>query len=162
MEGFYAWLAASAVSKFMTGWQWAWPWAEAFHYVGMSLLFGAVLLMDVRLMGFFRSNISLHSIHSLTPWALGAFLINLITGVAFISTRAKSYVDNASFDFKMICLFFASVNFLIFWFVVREQVSKLADDADTGLLAKSVGFSSILLWSLVIWGGRLIPVYGMG
>jgi hypothetical protein len=156
------WLEASAVSRFMTGWQWAWPIAEVLHYCGMSFMVGAVLLMDARLMGFFRNTISLHQIHSLTPWALLAFLLNVVTGVAFLSTRLDAYLHNPSFQFKLTCLGLAGVNFLVFWFVVRARLLKLADDGDTDVLAKAVGFSSVLLWGLVIWGGRMIPVYGMG
>ena len=155
-------LQASPLAKFMLGWKWAWAIAEILHYFGMSILMGAVLVMDIRLMGFFRRNISLHQIHSLTPWALGAFLLNLITGVAFLSTRPRSYLENAAFDFKLVCLLLVGLNFLLFWFVVRAQLAKLPDDGNTNLLAKSVGFSSILLWTLVIWGGRMIPVYGLG
>lgn len=146
----------------MTGWRWAWPIAEVLHYCGMSFMVGAVLLMDARLMGFFRHTISLHHIHSLTPWALLAFLLNAVTGVAFLSTRLNDYLSNPSFRFKAICLALAGVNFLLFWFVVRVRLLKLADDGDTDALAKAVGFSSVLLWALVIWGGRMIPVYGMG
>jgi hypothetical protein len=162
MENFYAWLTATSVSQFMTGWEWAWPWAEVFHFIGMSFLFGSLLVMDMRLMGFFRKSISLHLVHSLTPWALGAFLINLITGIAFITTRPRSYIDNPSFDFKIICMFLAGINFLAFWFVVRRQIHDIADDGDTNVMAKTVGFTSLLLWTLVIWGGRMIPVYGAG
>jgi hypothetical protein len=156
------WLQATALSKFMLNWKWAWAIAEVLHYCGMSFMVGAVLLMDARLMGFFRRTISLHQIHSLTPWALAAFLINVITGVAFLSTRLDEYVSNPSFEFKIVCLALAGINFLVFWFVVRGRLLSLEDDSDTDVLAKSVGFSSVLLWSLVIWGGRMIPVYGAG
>lgn len=156
------WMKATALSQFMTGWQWAWPWAETFHYIGMSLLFGSILVMDVRLMGFFRKYISLHAVHALTPWALGAFIINLVTGIAFFVTRPDSYSANPSFQFKVVCMFLAGINFLLFWFVIRKQLANVPDDANTNFFAKAVGFSSVLLWTLVIWGGRLIPVYGVG
>jgi hypothetical protein len=162
LDNFYAWLEATPVSQFMTGWQWAWPWAEAFHYIGLSVMFGCLIMMDARLMGFFRRHISLHQIHSLTPYALVAFLVNLITGIAFVTTRPRSYMDNPAFELKLVCMFLAGVNFLVFWFVVRKQMEAVADDGDTNVLAKTVGFSSLLLWTLVLWGGRMIPVYGLG
>jgi hypothetical protein len=156
------WLHATALSQFMLGWKWSWAIAETLHYIGMSFMVGAVLLMDARLMGFFRNTISLHQIHTLTPWALAAFLLNVMTGIAFLSTRFDEYMNNPSFEFKLGCLSLAGLNFLLFWFFVRGRLLTLPDDGETGVLAKSVGFSSILLWGLVIWGGRLIPVYGSG
>jgi hypothetical protein len=162
METLFAWMKATALSQFMTGWQWAWPWAEAFHFIGMALLFGSILVMDVRLMGFFRQHISLHAVHALTPWGLAGFLINLITGVSFYVTRPDNYQANPAFEFKEICILLAGVNFLVFWFIIRKQLQTVPDDGDASGVAKAVGFSSILLWTLVIWGGRLIPVYGLG
>lgn len=155
-------MKASGLAQFMLAWQWAWPIAEALHFIGMALLFGSILVMDVRLLGFFRSQISLHAVHALTPWGLLGFLINLLTGIAFVVTRIDAYWYNHAFQFKAACILLAGVNFLIFWFVIRKQLQTVPDDGDASGFAKAVGFSSILLWLLVIWGGRLIPVYGAG
>lgn len=162
MDSIFVWMQATSLAKFMTGWQWAWPWAEAFHFIGMALLFGSILVMETRLMGFFRKEISLHAVHALTPWGLAGFAINLITGIAFYVTRPASYTNNPAFEFKLVCIFLASINFLIFWFVIRKQLTTVAADGDTTWHAKVVGCCGVLLWTLVIWGGRLIPVYGVG
>lgn len=156
-----SWMAHSKVAEFMAL-QWSWPWFETFHFIGMSLLFGSIMIMDIRLMGFFRKEVSLHAVHALTPWALVGFLINLITGLGFFIKDAERYMPNVDFWFKMICVLLAGVNFLVFWFVIRQQLDKLPDDGNPSISAKAVGFSSIMLWTLVIWGGRLIPVYGIG
>jgi hypothetical protein len=62
----------------------------------------------------------------------------------------------------MSCILLAGVNFLVFWFVIRKQLDRLGDEADVSVVAKTVGLSSIALWTLVIWGGRMLPVYGVG
>ena len=156
------WMASTKIAYYMGAWQWAWPTAEAFHFVGMALLFGSILVMDVRLMGFFRKDISLHAVHALTPYGLVGFLINLITGACFVLKDAARYIPNPDCWFKLACILLAGVNFLVFWFVIRKQLEKLPDDGNPALSAKAVGFSSIVLWTLVIWGGRMIPVYGVG
>lgn len=160
-EQIIAWLASTQIAAFM-GLQWSWPWAEAIHFIGMSLLFGSIMIMDVRLMGFFRKEVSLHAVHALTPWALIGFLLNLITGLGFFIKDSERYFPNPDFWFKMVCVLLAGVNFLVFWFVIRKELDRLPDDGDASWSAKAVGFSSILLWTLVIWGGRMIPVYGIG
>jgi len=162
MQNLFAWMSNTSLSHFMLDWQWAWPIAECLHFIGMALLFGSILIMDVRLIGFFRRDISLHAVHALTPWGLAGFLINLLTGIAFYITRPYSYQSNGSFQFKEVCILLAGVNFLVFWFVIRRQLQKVADDGDANMGAKLVGVSSIVLWTAVIWGGRLIPVYGLG
>jgi hypothetical protein len=161
-EQLIAWMADTRIAHFMGDWQWAWPWAEAIHFIGMSLLFGAIMIMDLRLIGFFRKEVSLHAVHALTPWGLIGFLLNLFTGVAFFLKDAERYWPNPDFWFKMICIALAGVNFLVFWFVIRKQLNALPDDGDANMFGKAVGMSSLVLWLLVIWGGRLIPVYGVG
>lgn len=160
-EQLIAWMAGTKIAAFMAL-PWTWPWFETFHFIGMSLLFGSLLVMDLRVMGFLRRHVSLHGVHSLTPWGLTGFLINLITGLGFVFKDANRYFENPDFLFKMVCILLAGINFLVFWFFIRQQLDKLPDDGETSLPAKAVGATSIILWTLVIWGGRLIPVYGVG
>jgi hypothetical protein len=161
-EQLSVWMANTSLAHFMADWKWAWAWAETIHFIGMSLLFGTIMVMDLRLIGFFRKEISLHAVHSLTPWALLGFLLNLVTGAAFVARDSRRYFPNPDFRFKMYCILLAGINFLVFWFVIRKQMNRLADDADVSRAAKAIGLSSLALWVLVIWGGRLIPVYGEG
>lgn len=161
-EQLIAWMANTSIAHFMGDWQWAWPWAEAIHFIGMSLLFGSIMIMDIRLIGFLRKEISLHAVHALTPWGLIGFLLNLTTGGAFFLRDAERYWPNPAFWFKMVCILLAGVNFLVFWFVIRKQLDRLGDADDVSVSAKAVGLSSIVLWTLVIWGGRMLPVYGVG
>lgn len=156
------WLASTGLAHFMRDTRFAWSWAETFHFVGLCMLCGSILVMDARLLGFFRKSISLHAVHSLTPWAIVGFLINLVTGLAFVARDAENYFPNPAFRYKMLFILLAGVNLLVFWFVIRRQMDKLPDDADVGMGAKLVGFSSITLWFLVVWTGRLIPVWGAG
>lgn len=162
MEDFISWMAGTGFASFMRDTRHAWSWAETIHFVGLFMLFGAIAVMDVRLIGFFRKTISLHAVHALTPWALIGFLLNLVTGAAFLVRDAENYFPNYAFRLKMLCVLLAGLNFLVFWFVVRKQLEKVPDDGDAGGTAKLVGLSSIVLWTLVIWFGRLIPVFGAG
>lgn len=161
-ENLIAWLASTGLAAYMRDTRFAWSWAETFHFIGLCMLFGSILVMDSRLLGFFRKSISLHAVHALTPWALVGFLLNLVTGVAFVARDAENYFPNPAFRLKMLFILLAGLNFLAFWFVIRKQLEKLSDDADVGFGAKFVGFSSIALWVLVIWTDRLIPVWGAG
>jgi hypothetical protein len=161
-EQFIAWMAATPIAQFMANWQWAWPWAEAIHFIGMSLLFGAIMVMDVRLLGFFRKQLPLHAVHGLTLWGMAGFALNLITGVAFFLKDADRYWPNKGFWFKMNCILLAGVNFLVFWFFVRKRIARLPDDADVNLFAKAVGASSLALWTIVIYAGRFLPQFGVG
>jgi len=161
VEQLSTWMADSWLGHFMIA-NWTWPWFEAIHFIGMSLLCGSILIMDIRLLGFLRKEISLHAVHALTLWGLLGFMLNLLTGIGFLFKDFGNYALNQSFQFKMACVLLAGINFLVFWFVIRKQLEPLPDDADVGFGAKMVGFTSLLMWFLVIWGGRMIPVFGEG
>ena len=162
MAALYTWLEKSDLAIFMYANQWTWPIAEAIHFLGMALLFGSIFVMDIRLIGFFKERISLHAVHALTPWGLAGFLLNLTTGIGFFVTRPASYMSNPAFLIKASCILLAGINFLVFWFIIRKQLETVPEYGSATSTGKFVGFSSILLWTAVIWGGRMIPVYGLG
>ena len=162
MQDFILWMQGTWLAQFMTDWQWAWAWTEALHFIGMSMLFGSVLVMDLRLMGFFRTCISIRSVHALAPWAAAGFIINVLTGVAFLAKDANRLLPNPSFLFKMACVLVAGLNFLLFVVKFGKQATTWREDENPPVSAKLISMVSLVAWTLVIWGGRLIPVYGAG
>ena len=162
MDNFIAWMAGTWIAHIMRDVRFAWAVCETFHFIGLCMLCGAIIVMDARLMGFFRKTISLHAVHALTPFAIVGFALNLLTGIAFITRDAENYFINPDFQLKILAILLAGLNFLVFWFVIRRQLDKLPDDANTEVGAKIVGFSSVALWCLVIWFCRRIPVWGAG
>ncbi len=162
MQDLISWLQSTWLARFMAEWQWAWPVAEALHFIGMAMLFGSVLVMDLRLMGFLRRYMSIRAVHSLAPWATVGFVINLSTGVAFLAKDAARLLPNPSFIFKMVCVLIAGLNFLLFLVLIRKHANTWQDDEIPPLSAKLIGMTSLAAWTLVIWGGRMIPVFGVG
>jgi hypothetical protein len=72
------WLATSALASYMNG-RWEWSIAESLHFIGLSLLIGAVGLFDLRLIGIGRQ-IPFSALHRLIPWGVGGFVLNILTG----------------------------------------------------------------------------------
>jgi uncharacterized membrane protein len=48
---------------------WVWPVFEIFHFVGLCLLFGVVLLVNLRLLGFVKG-VAFADVNRLLPWAM--------------------------------------------------------------------------------------------
>ena len=162
MQDVIVWMQGTALAHFMGDSKWAWPWAEVFHFVGMSLLFGSVLIMDLRLLGFLREHISIRAVHALAPWGALGFFINLVTGIAFLAKDADRLVPNPSFVIKMIAILIAGVNLVAFALAVRKPSMTWSDDVDPPITAKMIGGVSLTAWLVVIWAGRMIPAYGVG
>ncbi|MBT7952788.1 MAG: hypothetical protein HN764_14265, partial [Gammaproteobacteria bacterium] len=77
------WIETSALGQLMRNSDWLFPTAEILHFVGLSLLIGPLMVVDLRLVGYLR-NISFEAVYKLLPLSMVGFGINMLTGVLFI------------------------------------------------------------------------------
>lgn len=153
---FMDWAGDSIVGSSMRDIWWLWPFMENLHFLGLSVLFGALLTIDLRVLGFARS-IPMHGALKLIPLAIMAFAVNLITGLAFYAGDPYRYTTNLAFQWKMGLVLLAGVNALWFWFGEHARLSKLADGEQAEISAKVIAAISLGIWVCVIVLGRLIP-----
>lgn len=149
-------LGNSPLNHFMVSVGPAFPACETLHFIGLSLLFGSLLLVDLRAMGFFRE-MPLIALHRLVPLALAGFAINLITGVLFVAYDPPTYFGNSAFMWKMVLIGLAGINALAFEFAVFRPLVAGNAAIERGALIKVLAGLSLLLWSGVLIAGRLIP-----
>ena len=137
-----------------------WPWAasETVHFIGLSLLFGVVLLVDLRMLGFMKA-IPYSALHRLLPWGVLGFGINVLTGMLFfIGAPTNFYVTNGLFFWKLALILVAGANAL--YFTAFEQPWKLESGDTPPMAAKVAAVSGILLWIGVIFCGQMLPFIG--
>jgi hypothetical protein len=161
MESVYDWMVQTPINHLVMGYPWTWPALETFHFLGLCLLIGAVLIMDLRLIGF-QSTIPLKAVHGLMPVAIIGFTVNLITGLGFLFGDPHLYVVNYAFWVKMCLVLLAGINFLFFYFKVEPKLELLGPNDATPMLAKTIGSLSLLFWFGVLAYGRLLPYLGTG
>jgi len=154
-----AWFGDLPMSDFMIASRRAWPIAESFHFVGLCLLVGIVGLFDLRLMGFVKS-ISPAALHRLIPFAILGFLINVASGITFLSATPDQYLGgNAAFELKMAFMAAAGLNVGIFYTTQFRTVRTLGPGDDAPLAARIIGGASLVLWISIMTCGRLITFY---
>ena len=161
MNSVMDWMQTTWLNAFALNYAWTWPIMETLHFIGMSLLIGSILVMDLRLLGVQRVIPSL-TVHSLLPMAFIGFGINLLTGIVFLFGDPYRYAINISFQIKMVLVLLAGLNALLYAFKVAPAVAAAPPHAQTPPLAKAVGGVSLALWISVICFGRLIPYLGTG
>ena len=149
-------LGHSPLNHFMITVGPAFPTCETLHFIGLSLLFGSLLLVDLRAMGFFKE-MPLIALHRLVPLAIAGFAINLVTGVLFVAYDPPTYFGNSAFLWKMVLVGLAGVNALAFEFAVFRPLVAGNAAIEQGMLIKVLAALSLLLWSGVLIAGRLIP-----
>ena len=136
---------------------WMWPVCQMIHYVGMSLIVGIIGILDLRILGLFRT-IPIAALRPLIPWAVVGFLGNALTGIIFVTGKDSGptyYTDNLSFRLKMLFLLVAFINLLVFQLSsLEKRVYATPAGGNAPAAAKAVSVFSLGAWVLVIFFGR--------
>jgi hypothetical protein len=145
------------VARFVLENPWVWPTSETLHFLGMSLMFGVLLVVNLRLLGAMTS-MSFAAAHRLLPLGILGFAINMVTGMLFFIAAPEQYIENVSFHWKMILLGLAAVNFLVL--TVYDRVWALPAGADAPFADKLLAASALCLSVGVMYFGRMLPFIG--
>ena len=138
---------------------WAWPIAESFHFLGLTLLIGCVGAFDLRLLGVMR-RVPIATVHKLIPFGLLGFGINVVSGSLFLLTEPDQYIYNPSFHFKLLFLAIAGTNASLFYLTsFRRVFTDPAPRLDAPRHAKIIAAISLCAWIGVITAGRLLTFY---
>ncbi|ASJ72619.1 hypothetical protein [Granulosicoccus antarcticus] len=157
METIIELLSNSALNQFITSHSWVWPTLEMFHFLGLCLLLGSLLIVDLSVIGF-APNISLRLVDKFIIATLIGFAINLITGALFVVGDPGRYFINIAFRIKILFIIIAGLNALYFTFKVRPKIQAGANNfSDLSLNAKLSTGLSLCLWTSIIVLGRFIP-----
>ena len=153
-----AWLEMSALGHAMreTG-VWTYAIVNLTHIIGVALLFGAIVVLDLRLLGAW-SQIPLDLIAKPTTVIAGTGLtVALLTGPALLATKATEYVGNPFLYIKFPAIALGLVNVLLIhrsaaW---KAHRTRELSAAETSQLAR-MGGTSLACWLTAISAGRMI------
>ena len=151
------WLTASGVQQFVGGQTWVWPTNEALHFIGLWLLFGIVLLVNLRMLGLMKA-ISFQAVHRMLPWAVLGLGINAITGMGWVLAAPGQYLENVAFFWKIGLLLFAGLDLL--YLTAFDGPWRVAANEDAPMLQKALAATAICLWVGVMYFGRMLPFIG--
>ena len=155
------WLTSTKLAWFVIHYSWVWSVCETIHFIGLTLLLGVVLLIDLRMLGMGK-HIPFAGLHQLLPWAIFGFGLNTVTGIMFLTAAPDQYLSNPAFYFKMLFILLAGVNVLVFYLSgIFRKAEALGPGDDAQPSAKLVAAISIFLWFGVIFWGRLMPFLGL-
>ncbi len=148
---FFQWCYQTPVGETIRESTWLFPVIEAVHLLGLGLTAGAVLLVDLRLLGFGLNRQPVAQLWaSAQPWLLGSLTLMLASGFPlFLSESMKCYYS-IPFWIKMTCLFLA----LLFTFTILRRVVQTGVTSER--LGRAIALLSLGLWFGVAWGGRWI------
>jgi uncharacterized membrane protein len=145
------------ITRFQFTHPYAWPALEALHFIGLCLLFGVVLIGNLRILGFMKTSHFLE-IHQLLPLGVIGFVVNSVTGMLFFIGQVGQYIENPSFHLKVVCMLLAGANVL--YLTLFDEVWALGPGDNAPQSAKLVAASQVFLWVGVIYFGRMLPYLG--
>jgi len=129
---------------------------EAAHVLAAVMVFGTVLVVDLRLLGVLDSSRTITRVGRETlPLTWLAFCVAAVTGSLMFTTSAVVYFDNAAFQLKALALLAAGVNMALFQLFTARS-SGAWDVGAPPRAARIAGLLSILLWAAVVLLGRWI------
>jgi len=130
---------------------WLFPVIEAVHLLALAIFGGALLILDLRLLGLGLNTFTTSSIErSARPWQIGSVVTLIVTGVLLGVSEAVKLYDKYAFWVKMTALLAA----LLFTFLVRNRFA--VRDPKDGLAMKAVAIASLVVWFTVAAAGRWI------
>ena len=159
MHAWMAWLEGSALAELLRGSGiWTYGLLNLAHILGISTLFGSVLLLDLRLMGLWRSVAVASIIRPTVPLAAIGFVLAVISGVMMLSFNTTEYHGNPFLYIKLPVIVLGLINIAIVQRLAawrRAVAGDMAAPGDRSTLAIA-GCASLLIWLTVVGCGRMI------
>ncbi len=152
----FQWFEATNIGTIVRESLWLFPVIECVHLLALALLGGAVLVLDLRLLGFGLTAQPVASLaRRMEPWLIGALITIIGTGIPmFLSEAIKCYFS-PPFFFKISVLVIAT----IYTFTVRRRVASAEPGRIAQGLVRLTAAVSITLWFGVSFAGRWIAFY---
>lgn len=147
---------SAAIRGDTPGTEWLFPIVETCHVLALTVVFGSIAMVDLRLLGVVsRATPVARLTGEVLPWTWYAWILAAITGSTLFVSKAVTYADNFDFRMKFLFMALAAVNMLVFHFGAYRRVAEW----DVGVpppAARAAGGLSMLFWLAVIFFGRWI------
>lgn len=157
LEPIFTAISATPVSTYLRESAWGFPIVESAHVIAITLVFGTITIVDLRLLDVTSRRWAVTDVSRDTlKWTWAAFALAVVTGSLLVSSRPQAYFDNIPFRWKMVCLLLAGINMIIFERITFRGVARWDRDTPIPHAGKIAGGLSVLFWIAVVVFGRWI------
>ncbi len=147
------WLESTAIARAIREIPWMYAAFETTHYLGLAMLVGGIMLIDLRLLGFAR-RLPLPPMLGLLPWVWAGFATNVVTGSLMFVYGATSFGTKRMFWLKMALMALAGLNALVFSVALARSGGQWVAAGRAPAPIKLVATLSLALWLGVMTAGR--------
>jgi hypothetical protein len=133
------------------------PTIETLHVIAITLVFGTIMIVDLRLIGIASHRRSASRlIGELLPITWGAFALAVATGCLLFTANAPAYAANSQFRLKLLVMLAAGLNMAVFHATAYRRIADWDETVPPPAAARIAGVTSLMLWLGVIYAGRWI------
>lgn len=158
MRDFALWLAATSPSVLIQEHNsWAIPAIQSAHILGIAMVMGSVLMIDLRILGLTWTDQTLRqTTDRFGPWLTGSLWLLLATGLLMVIGEPVRELVTFSFWLKMTLVAIAAVVAVIFQRALRTHERHWEDTLVRRASVKGLAVGTFLIWMAIIVLGRLI------
>ncbi|HUK36372.1 MAG TPA: hypothetical protein VLV86_20790 [Vicinamibacterales bacterium] len=148
---------ARQLGDFVIGHTWMWPTLETLHFVGLCMLFTAVIIVNLRLLGAIPM-VPVSAVYQMLPIGMLGFAVNLLTGMLFFVGIPSQYNANPVFYWKMVFVLLGGVN--VTYFMLVDDAWRTEPGRRVSAGPKIAAASAIFIWAAVLYCGHMLPFIG--
>lgn len=146
-------LSHSPLGQYMQNSRWGFAVVEAIHLLGLAVLGGVILIVDLRLLGFVLKGEHARTVsRGLSKVLLSSLVVMIVTGIALVSEEALKCYHSPAFQWKMALLVAA----LLFYVTLHRAALLRTEKHQVDAWSRLAGIVSITLWFGVGLAGRAI------
>ncbi len=151
----FEWLEGTQVALWVGESLWAYPFLLSLHAVGLAVVVGIVVMLDLRLLGSFKG-LDVASFLPVMRFAWIGFVVNAVSGAFLFTSQATTFVSSVPFLLKIGMIFVGA----ILAAVIQHRLRGVRDGTDNDFAnsgaTKLIAGVSLATWIGAIVTGRLI------
>jgi hypothetical protein len=139
------------------GTEWMFPIIETLHVLCLTIVFGTIAMVDMRLLGLVSRQTPFTKLYrELIPWTWWAFAGAVVFGSILATGKIEDYAYNVQFLAKFALMALAGANMVVFHVGAYRNVASWDKVVPTPAGARLAGALSLALWIGVIFFGRWV------
>ena len=150
-----SWMESTAYSEWIVAGLVGWPLMLSMHAVGLAIVVGIVLVLNLRMLGLFRP-IPYVAISDLMTYAWIGIALNIFSGFSLFMAQATFYVTNLPFLTKISFVILGIANVYYTQKVLRREAAVWDTSDAVPQISIVLAGTSLIFWVFAVVGGRLI------
>lgn len=157
LDAFCTQLSSTPLSQAIQITDWVIPAVQTLHILAVAAVIAAILMVDLRFMGFIARNQSIAAVaNRYLPTVWYALPVLLASGATLIIAEPARSLQNPVFWLKMCLLILAAGGTLLCQLPLRKHLGYWEESESRRRKARLIGFLSLPLWIAIVFAGRWI------